>query len=109
MRFLPYSLFWISAALIAQNQPIVWNSQEKPIAGQLRQLRSLSDKDRSAATRKLALQIRHLPITAKKEVLAEQLANLATEGDPGRGALQEVATTLAQALREQPVADNQGK
>jgi peroxiredoxin len=37
--------------------------------------------------------------------LAEQLASLATEGDPGHGALQEVATTLAQALREQPVAD----
>src|SRR4030095_5887202 len=37
------------------------------------------------------------------------LANLSTEGDPGHSALQEVATTLAQALSEQPVPANQGE
>jgi peroxiredoxin len=108
MKFLPYAtLLCLTLALFAQNQPIVWSSQEKPIVDQLHSLRSMADSERSTATRELAIQIRRLPLTAKKRVLAEQLANLATEGDPGRSALQEVATTLAQALREQPAPKNE--
>jgi peroxiredoxin len=91
----------------AQNQQIVWSDQEKPIVEQLRRLRDLPDDERAKTTRQLAIQIRQLPGAAKKELLAEQLAMLTTEGDPGQGTLQEVATTLAQALREQPVASNQ--
>jgi len=98
MKFLPYAAFCLSLALFAQNQPIV---------DQLGKLRSMADSERSTATRELAIQIRRLPLTARKRVLAEQLANLATEGDPGRSALQEVATTLAQALREQPAPKNE--
>ena len=79
-------------------------AQEKQIEAKLHQLRQLQDAERIKATRALALEIRHLPATAKKEQLAEQLANLVTEGDPGHDTLQEVATTLAQALRPQPVA-----
>lgn len=52
-------------------------------------------------TKRLALEIRKLPSRNVKSALADNLANLATEGDPGRGTLQEVATTLAQALAEQ--------
>jgi peroxiredoxin len=70
----------------------------------LHQLRQLPDAERIKVTRELALDIRRLPATPKKEALAEQLANLVTEGDPGHDTLQEVATTLAQALHEQPVA-----
>src|SRR5437660_8893638 len=92
----------VVSLLCAQKQPIVWSSQEKPIVEQLRQLRSLGDRERASATKRLAIQIRRLPLAAKKETLAEQLASLATEGDPGHSALQEVATTLAQALGEQP-------
>src|ERR1700683_5566195 len=87
----------------AQQQKIVRSDREKPIVDQLRQLRSMGDSERSEATKRLATQIRRLPVTAKKELLAEQLANLATEGDPGHDVLQEVATTLAQSLAEQPV------
>jgi peroxiredoxin len=74
------------------------------IETRLHQLRQLSDVERVKVTKQLALEIRHLPATAKKEPLAEQLANLVTEGDPGHDTLQEVATTLADALHTQPVA-----
>jgi peroxiredoxin len=84
-------------------------AQESQIEARLHQLRSLPDAERIAATRHLALEIRRLPATAKKEPLAEQLANLVTEGDLGHYILQDVATTLAQTLREQPVAPNKGQ
>jgi peroxiredoxin len=92
-------LLW-PAALTAQNRQVTWNEQEKPIVAQLRGLRSLTDNERPDATKRLALQIRQLPASAKKEGLAEQLANLATEGDPGHDTLQEVAATLAESLDE---------
>jgi peroxiredoxin len=72
------------------------------IETQLHQLRQLPDAERAKVTQQLALEIRRLPATDKKETLAENLADLATEGDPGHDTLQEVATTLADALRSQP-------
>ncbi len=48
------------------------------------------------------MKIRELPKTPGKEILAIQLANLVTEGDPGPDTLQATAATLAAALREQP-------
>ena len=42
-------------------------------------------------------------------MLAGGLAHLATEGDSGEGTLQEVAATLAQALREHPAAGANGQ
>jgi peroxiredoxin len=84
-------------------------AQEQQIETRLHQLRSLTDAERVKVTRELALEIRRLPNTAKKEPLAEQLANLVTEGDPGHDTLQEVATTLAQALRQLPVTPDQGQ
>ncbi len=103
MRFVCALL--ISAALLfAQQQKIAWTEQEKPIATRIQGLRALQDDKRPAATLDLALKIRALPNTAGKEILAQQLANLVTEGDPGRQTLQETATTLADALRDQPAA-----
>lgn len=95
--------------LRAQRNQIVWSDREKPILQQLRHLRELPDAERSSTTKKLAIQIRQLPVAGNKEALAFQLAMLATEGDPGSGTLQEVATTLAQALREQPFKGKEGK
>jgi peroxiredoxin len=60
-------------------------------------------------TKNLALQIRQLPATPNKLRLADALASLSTEGDFGRDTLQEVATTLASALHEQPVSGLPGK
>ena len=54
-------------------------------------------------TEDLALKIRKLPATENKLRLAVDLAGLSTEGDFGHDTLQEVATTLAETLRERPV------
>jgi peroxiredoxin len=91
--------------LYAQDK-VVWSDQEKPIVDQLRGLRKLDDSVRVQTTKHLALQIRALPKAPNKLQLAEALANLSTEGDFGRDTLQEVTTTLASALREQPPAAN---
>ncbi len=72
-------------------------------------MRQLPDDTRARATRQLALDIRSLPASPNKLGLAAGLANLSTEGDFGRDALQEVATTLAAALREQPLPAQQGR
>ena len=92
-----------SPSLLAQAQQAVWTGQEKPIADQIRGLRALPDDVRARTTKQLAMEIRQLPLTPNKLRLANDLANLSTEGDFGRDTLQEVATTLEAALREQPV------
>jgi peroxiredoxin len=80
--------------------------QPQPIAEQIRHLREVPDAKRGGVSRQLALQIRQLPASKDKLTLANNLANLSTEGDFGQDTLQEVATTLAGALREQGVASN---
>ena len=97
------------AALRAQEQKIVWNNQEKPIADRIGGLRALPDDVRGDATKKLAIEIRQLPMTPNKLRLANSLAMLSTEGDFGHEMLQEVATTLAAALREQPLPAEKGQ
>ena len=92
----------------AQSGGPAFTDAEKPIVEQMRGLRKLPDDVRPGVTKQLALQIRRLPADSHKAGLAESLANLATEGDPGRDALQEVATTLADALAELP-ADHSGQ
>ncbi|HZD32012.1 MAG TPA: TlpA disulfide reductase family protein [Candidatus Angelobacter sp.] len=95
--------------VFAQKQEIVWSSQEKPIYEQIRGLRQLPDDVRAKTTRDLALQIRQLPPTPNQLRLAVGLAGLSTEGDFGHDTLQEVATTLADALAQQPVPDKDGQ
>jgi peroxiredoxin len=101
-------IFIFSLSLCAQEK-VVWSDQEKPIVEQIRGLRKLDDSVRARTTEDLALQIRQLPIVPNKLRLAGALANLSTEGDFGRDTLQEVTTTLAQALREQPPAGKPGQ
>jgi peroxiredoxin len=86
----------------AQTKEIVWSADEKPLAEQIDGLRSLADDVRSGTTKDLALKIRKLPATENKLRLAVDLAGLSTEGDFGHDTLQEVATTLAETLRERP-------
>ena len=88
----------------AQDQKPSWTEQEKPIAAALGTLRKLPEDARAKRTKELALEIRALPAASnpRKERLALGLAGLSTEGDPGHDVLQEVATTLAKALKEQP-------
>jgi peroxiredoxin len=99
------AVVFCAAAALAQK--IVWSGAEKPIADQIGGLRQLPDDVRARVTKELALQIRQLPgetknKEAKKVALASMLANLSTEGDFGHDTLQAVATTLAEALRQQP-------
>jgi peroxiredoxin len=96
-------LFFRVSPLSAQAQQVVWTKQEKPLADQIGHLRDLPDDVRARITKQLAMQIRQLPAAPNRLRLANDLANLSTEGDFGRDTLQEVATTLAAALRERPV------
>jgi thiol-disulfide isomerase/thioredoxin len=64
----------------------------------------LADDVRARPTLQLAIEIRRLPAKPSKLRLAENLAALSTEGDFGHDTLQEVATTLAGAIRENPLA-----
>jgi peroxiredoxin len=94
---------------IAAQQKTVWSEQEKPIVEQIKGLRKLDDTVRARTTKELALNIRQLPVVPNKLQLAGALANLSTEGDFGRDTLQEVTTTLASALREQPPTGKPGQ
>jgi peroxiredoxin len=87
----------------AQKKEVVWSADEKPIADQIHGLRGLADDVRAGTTKDLALKIRKLPASENKLRLAVGLAGLSTEGDFGHDSLQEVATTLADTLRERPV------
>jgi peroxiredoxin len=102
------ALAFLVVSVSAQNKT-VWSDQEKPIAEQIGKLRSLDDATRTRTTKDLALQIRKLPAVPNKLRLAVGLANLSTEGDFGRDTLQEVTTTLAGAVREQPPAGKPGQ
>jgi peroxiredoxin len=97
------------ARSLSADDKVVWSDQEKPIVEQLRGLRSLPDDVRAHTTKDLAFQIRQLPATPNKLRLAGGLAGLSTEGDFGHDTLQEVANTLAAALREQPQPGKNGE
>jgi peroxiredoxin len=97
-----------NALLQAQDQMIAWSDEEKPIAKKVDGLRALPDDVRAGATKNLATAIRKLPATPNKLKLADHLAMLSTEGDFGHDMLQEVATTLAAALNEQPIPSAKG-
>ena len=93
----------------AQQAKIVWSEQEQPIVDQLNGMRKLPNDTRARDTQALAVQIRRLPGVTNKVVLAFWLATLSTEGDFGHDTLQEVATTLAEALHQQPQPDQKGQ
>jgi peroxiredoxin len=107
MKSLSLALVVLSSMCLTAQES---QNKAEQIEAQLKRLRQLSDTERVKVTRELALRIRQLPETSEqKEPLAEQLANLVTEGDPGRETLQEVATTLAQALQQRPVVSKSGE
>jgi peroxiredoxin len=94
----------------AQQQKTVWTPRQESIVKQIRGLRQLPDDTRGSVTKRLALEIRQLPQSENKVRLATGLATLSTEGDAGgRETVQEVATTLAGALGEHPLAASNGQ
>ena len=84
----------------AQSPPL--SEEQKAMEQKLGNLRSLPEEERGRATRQLALDIRKLSEPAVRVLMAAGLTNLATEGDYGHDTLQEVGTTLADALRVHP-------
>ncbi len=88
-------------AQTAPQQPAL-TAQEKHIVDQLKGLRGVPDDKRGDVTKQIAQEIRKLPPDGAKVSLATGLAGLSTEGDFGHDTLQEVAVTLADALKEQP-------
>src|SRR5579863_5617223 len=102
-------LIFTGLARLHAQQKIVWSAQEQPVADQLHTLRKVPDAERAAVTRRLAVQIAKLPAGPHQLNLATALASLSTEGDYGLDTLQEVALTLAQAVREQPPAQEKGQ
>jgi thiol-disulfide isomerase/thioredoxin len=109
----PALTIFVATLLVGQlegQQPkIVWSPQEAPLFARIRGLRDLPDAKRAKETKDLALSIRALPVVPNKLTLASDLTNLSTEGDFGRDTLQEVTTTLAQCLREQPARPPEAK
>lgn len=101
-RRLAFALLLYPGLAAAQPQAPATDASPKAITEQLNKLRSLPDNTRAGVTKQLALQIRDLPRGSKLS-LAMDLSSLSTEGDFGRDVLQEVTTTLEQALRESPV------
>ena len=95
-----FLLLSISLGFAGQTAPL--SPDERAIMASVGKLRSVPDADRPAATRDLALRIRKLPAGDRKVSIANGLANLSTEGDFGQDTLQEVADTLADALRVTP-------
>jgi len=96
------AIFALGFQLAFPQDKIDWNTDEQPIADQIRGLRGLPDDSRGLTTKDIALKIRRLPSSEHKQRLALWLAERSTEGDFGHDALQEVATTLAESLRERP-------
>ncbi len=91
-------------------QKTEWTPRQEAIIKQVRGLRQLPDQERGRVTKQLALEIRQLPPSMNKVRLASGLASLSTEGDPGgRETVQEVATTLADALRDTPAPTSAGQ
>lgn len=70
------------------------------IQDKIAKLRSMPDAERAKITKQLALAIRALPASMDRAFTASSLTNLATEGDFGRDTLQEVTTTLSQAVAD---------
>src|SRR5438270_6897157 len=95
------------AAILFSAPGLRAQNQEKTIVEKLQRLRSLPENQRWEDTRRLAIAIRQLPAGGRKVALANELANLATEGDAGHATLQEVASTLAQGLNERAADKSQ--
>jgi thiol-disulfide isomerase/thioredoxin len=96
------ALSFVAPLLPAQTTPV----SDSAIVKQIQGLRGLPDSERGKQTGDIALEIRSLPAGERKLSLALGLSHLSTEGDPGRDNLQAVTTTLAQALKENPVPAN---
>ncbi len=101
-RAFAFGGFALLASIAFSGQGQQLSAAGQKIEDVMMHLRTMSDSDRAIATKKAALDIRKMAPSNEKVLLANGLANLATEGDFGKGTLQEVATTLDLAVQETP-------
>ncbi len=95
------SALFLAAILTAV--PHLHASANARIKGELGGLRALPEQQRPKATIEVAKEIDGLPPGKDKVGFADEAANLVTEGDQGKDALQAVADTLSKALVETPM------
>jgi peroxiredoxin len=107
--FLVGALVSPACSLAADDPAIAFTDREKPLFAELSGVYKLPEGMRSDTTKELALQIRQLPATPNKLVLADALATVSTEVGSDHHSLQEVANTLAAAVREQPQSNKYGE
>ena len=109
MRAIAVGCLGLLAAFAVSSQRQQMSADGQKIEETLMHLRGMTDADRAVATKNAALAIRKLPAGKEKVSLANGLANLATEGDFGKGTLQEVTTTLDLAVQESPQQNFRGE
>ncbi len=92
----------ILASSQEQDHKVIYTKQELPLVDKVRALSVYPGDKRRLLANDTAMEIRRLPVSLNKLRLADSLAFVSTAGDPGHDTLQEVATTLDDAMREQP-------
>jgi thiol-disulfide isomerase/thioredoxin len=100
---IPFRRTLLVAAILLAAPALHAKNQADALQTQIDNLYQVAKAQRPATLVKLATDIRALPAGKPKVTLADNLASKATEGDPGRDAIQAVADTLSQALTESPV------
>jgi peroxiredoxin len=100
---IPFHRTVLVAAILLAAPALYAKNQVDALQSQIDNLYQVAQAQRPAALIKLATDIRALPAGKAKVTLADNLASKATEGDPGRDAIQAAADTLSQALTESPV------
>jgi peroxiredoxin len=104
------TVLFVIACCVAELQLPIWASRlysdthKEAIDFTMPDLSRLTGRQRRQTLTRVAMQIRHLPASAEKVVIATELADSATQGDLGAKGLQEVTTTLSDALTESPSA-----
>ncbi len=95
------STFLVAAILISV--PYLHASETARIKGELGGLPTLPEHERAAATINICKEIAALPAGKDKVGFADQAAHVAPTGDQDHDALQAVADTLSNTLKESPV------
>jgi peroxiredoxin len=85
-----------------KDRKVEYSKQEQLLVAKVQGFSITPYEMREKTAKPLALEIRHLPPSLNKLRLADALAVASMGGDAGHEGWQEIATTLAGALREQP-------
>lgn len=100
----------IAAIVLATTcSSVLFASNASHISDNISKLRQIPYDKRGAQIKELAAQIHQLPTGTEQVELAYSLMSHATEGEPGRDALQAATDTFSAALAASPVKSKSGK